>query len=186
MNLWARFTLDIGEARRALEAEKAAHWRTLEAASMRVVSGAPQTAAIAARELALLAKIKAIEAEYAAQRNELKSTHMLVVAALHAQQEEQRRAFQALEAECFAAHAAKDSERRFVDEWARFAPKFETGMAGLGAKVRRRAVPGPDWQRGSAAVKRRFAHATAIGRVLTAAERSVASKRQTTSDPYLS
>ena len=41
--LWARYTLDIGEARRALEAEKAAHWRTLEAASMRGVSGAPQS-----------------------------------------------------------------------------------------------------------------------------------------------
>jgi hypothetical protein len=90
--LWAQYTLEIGEARRALEAEKAAHRRTLEAVSMRGVSGAPQTAAFAARELALLAKIKAIEARYAAQRNALKSTHMLVVAALHAQREEQRRA----------------------------------------------------------------------------------------------
>ena len=115
--LWARYTLDIGEARRALEAEKAAHWRTLEAASMRGVSGAPQTAAFAAREPALLAKINAIEAEYAAQRNALKTTHMLVVAALHAQREEQRRAFQALEAECLAAHAAKERlEGRFVEE----------------------------------------------------------------------
>ena len=128
--LWEQYTSEIGEARHALEAEKAAHRRTLEAASMRGVSGAPQTAAIAARELALLAKINAIEAQYAAQRNALKTTHMLVVAALHAQREEQRRAFQALEAECLAAHAATERrEGRFVEEWARFAPSFEAGQA---------------------------------------------------------
>ncbi len=76
--LWQLYTLEIGEARRALEAEKAAHRRTLEAVSMRGVRGAPQIAAFAARELALLAKINAIEARYAAQRNALKTTHMLV------------------------------------------------------------------------------------------------------------
>ncbi len=85
-----------------------------------------------------------------------------------------------------AAHAAKEGlEGRFIEEWARFAPSFEAGLAGLGAKVRSR-VPCPDLQRGSAAVKRRFGHATAMGRVLTAAERLVASKRRTTSDLYLS
>ncbi len=62
---------------------------------------------------------------------------MLVVAALYAQREEQQRAFQALEAECLAAHAAKERlEGRFVEEWARFAPRFEADQAGLGAKVR--------------------------------------------------
>jgi hypothetical protein len=71
--LWELYTLEIGDARRALEAEKAAHRLTLEAGSMRGVRGAPQTAAFAARELALLAKINAIEALYVAQRNALKS-----------------------------------------------------------------------------------------------------------------
>jgi hypothetical protein len=48
---------------------------------------------------------------------------------VHAQHEEQllqeRRAFQALEAECLAAHAVKEGlEGRFIEEWARFAPSF--------------------------------------------------------------
>jgi hypothetical protein len=47
-------------------------------------------------------------------------------------------------------------------------------------------VPGPDRQRGSAAVKCRFAHATATNRVLTPGELALACKRRTTSDPYWS
>ena len=52
--LWMRYTQDVGEARRALDAERAAHQQTRAAAALRGVSVPPQAAS---RELAAAAKL---------------------------------------------------------------------------------------------------------------------------------
>ena len=180
--LWMRYTQAVGEAGRALEAERAAHQQTRAAATLRGVLVSPQAAS---RELAAAAKLRSVEAQYVVDREALRVVQRLVVDALRFQHEEQRRqqrkAFQELEEECRSAQAERDAlQDRFVGEWQRFGGRADQHVASLSAVMSK-----------GRAMRGRRPHAshrvvTPVGRVLTSQERALASRRREISDPYMS
>ena len=68
--LWMQYTQELGEAKRVLEAESAAHHKARAAAAIRSVGISPHAAA---REQAAAAKLQAVEARYIAEREALRA-----------------------------------------------------------------------------------------------------------------
>ena len=180
--LWMRYTQEVGEAGGALEAERAAHQQTCAAHAIRVVGVPPHAAS---RELAAAAKLQSVERQYTADKEALRVVQRLVVDALRFQHEEQRlqqlEAFQELEEKYKSARGERDAlQDRFEGEWRRFGERADQHVASL-----RGMIQGRTTTRGRR-LHASHSMATPVGRVLSAQERALASRRREISNPYMS